>query len=96
MATHSSILAWDTGTRQATVHGVPKSQTQRSNFSNKRKLLNLRRTKKLFDVDPKFKKGKLLISAHRNVLFLDVFFVEKKEYHVPGELAFPLDPGFDI
>ena len=57
--------------------------------------MNLRHTKKLFDADPKFKKGKLLISAHRNILFLD-FFVEKKEYHVPGELAFPLDPGFDI
>ena len=31
MATHSSILAWripiDRGTRQATVHGVTKSQT---------------------------------------------------------------------
>ena len=35
MATHSSILAWrlptDRGARQATVHGVAKSQTQLSN-----------------------------------------------------------------
>ena len=34
MATHSSILAWripmDRGARQATVHGVAKSQTQLS------------------------------------------------------------------
>ena len=34
MATHSSILAWripmDRGAWQATVHGVPKSQTQLS------------------------------------------------------------------
>ena len=34
MATHSSVLAWripmDRGTRWATVHGVPKSQTQLS------------------------------------------------------------------
>ena len=34
MATHSSILAWripiDRGTRQATVHGVTKSQTRLS------------------------------------------------------------------
>ena len=37
MATHSSILAWripmDTGTWQATVHGVAKSQTQLSKLA---------------------------------------------------------------
>ena len=38
MATHSSILAWknpmDGGAWEATVHGVPKSQTQLSDFSS--------------------------------------------------------------
>ena len=38
MATHSSILAWknpmDGGGWWATVHGVPKSQTQLSDFSS--------------------------------------------------------------
>ena len=92
-ATHSSILAWDTGTWQATVHGVPKSQTQWSNFSNKRKLLNLRHTKKLFDVDPKFKKGKLLISAHRNVLFLDVFLWKRRSTMYQESWPFLLNRG---
>ena len=42
MATHSRILAWripwreETG-RLHTVHGVPKSQTRLSNFTNSRK-----------------------------------------------------------
>ena len=31
MATHSSILAWRTPWREATVHGVAKSQAQMSN-----------------------------------------------------------------
>ena len=92
-ATHSSILAWDTGTWQATVHGVPKSQTQWSNFSNKRKLLNLRHTKKLFDVDPKFKKGKLLISAHTNVLFLDVFLWKRRSTMYQESWPFLLTRG---
>ena len=38
MATHSSILAWknpmDGGAWEATVHGVPKSQTQLRDFSS--------------------------------------------------------------
>ena len=37
MATHSSILAWriprDRGAWQATVHGVPKGQTQQKQLS---------------------------------------------------------------
>ena len=41
MATHSSILAWripiDRGTRQATVHGVTKSQTWLSDYAHTQK-----------------------------------------------------------
>ena len=41
MTTHSSILAWripiDRGTRQATVHGVTKSQTRLSDYAHTQK-----------------------------------------------------------
>ena len=100
-AAHSIILAWEIPWTQEPGR-LQSMGTQRVRHDGATFTFPLKENYWIWDI---LKNYLMLIRSskkescwflHIEMFYFWMFFVEKKEYHVPGELAFPLDQGFHM